>query len=238
MTDELPETVRYVFLLTNRSPNTQSFFFFQHPSAYPGTLTPVFCNSLSCHQLRGAGSGAQLRFEIEHRVYAGVQTRTDPPVVGQFSGTTTVLRDVDVTTAESDTDNRCEMLLDPLGLGEPTSDASVQRGAFRIATPRFNPATDHYNGGLGVAATTGFQLSNFVEVQPLRNLDVAPTALFYVQVGTYEAGEVIVFDSVSKGAARCDATAGVGFFDIQYQADGTWTVNGTSSPGATQLLED
>lgn len=112
-----------------------------------------------------------------------------------------------------------------LGLSVPVSTSGPQTGSFRIITPVFNPVLNNYNAGSAVQTLTGgITLSNFVTAQPNSNLDCQPIIIFYVQTGTYTAGTVMNFTSSSATAAVCNATPGYSTFNVQYNADGTWSV--------------
>lgn len=228
---------KYTILLQNNSLYTQDFFFFQEPAQYTGGAQ-VYSNSIYSQSLRGQGSGAQLFFELQVQYYAGVQTQPLPPVLGQPSGTTTVIKESNLTPASGPAvDNKFDMLLNPLGLDGPFDDAGVQKGAFRITSPAFNPLTEHYNAGLGVKSNTaGNVLSNFVNVEPQKNIDVQPIVIFYVQTGAHQAGTVVNFTTSSVGAAKCDTTKGITDFTVTYEADGSWLVNGAPSMGMTQAM--
>ena len=231
----------YTINVTNNSPNSQDFFFFQAPAVYVGGPT-TYSNSIYNQTLQSySKSGAVLTFELLQQYYAGAQTRQNPPIVGQASGFTTASQPIDLTSSTGGGSNTTQMSVDPLGLGPAANTAGVQLGAFRIVAPEFNPAVEQYNAGLAVLSNSQVVLSNFVTVQPNQNIDCQPVLIFYVQTGSYESGEVINFSTSSIGAAECDTTAGYTTFNVSYNADGTWTVQPDTSAalrfaGLTQLI--
>jgi hypothetical protein len=223
----------YQIVVKNDSPEIQDFFFFQKPAQYTGG-TQIYSNSIYNQKLRGAGSGATLTFTLLQQYFAGAQDQAKNLIVGQASGSTSVAQEIALTPS---TPNATTMQLDPLGLTPPTAADGVQPGAFRITTPQFNPATNKYNIGLSVqTADGGSTLSNFVSAQPGKNTDCQPVVIFYVQTGTYIPGSVINFTQSSVGAALCDATQGVTTFQVVYNANGSWTVNGGNQKGLSQLI--
>ncbi|MDM8545316.1 hypothetical protein QUF61_02365 [Candidatus Venteria ishoeyi] len=158
--------------------------------------------------------------------YAAAQTRSGEIVEGEASGTTHVIKAIDITPKTGTANNGTEMQINPLGLTKPSETAGVESGAFRITTPTFNPNVDKYNLGLGVKNADGSSaLSNFIEAEPNKNIDVQPKLVFYVQTGSYEAGIVVNFTTSSVNAAICDATDGTITFNVVYNNDGTWSVN-------------
>ena len=215
----------YTITLVNESLHTQNFYFFQKPAKYTGGAA-VYSNSIYQNQLRGTGSGSILTFEMKLDFIAGVQDQAKSLKVGQASGFISAARNVSLTPMTGKSDNNAvEMLINPLGLEKPISDGEVQPGAFRIITPSFSPANKKYNAGLSVRQPDGsIVLSNFVDAQPSKNIDVQPIIKFYVQTGGYEAGQVVNFTSSSVAAALCDATDGQQSFNVTYTVDGLWNV--------------
>ncbi|NIF32820.1 hypothetical protein F3J29_11845 [Enterobacter sp. Cy-643] len=214
--------------VTNNSPSPKNFYFFQQPAIYSGG-SQVYTNSiLSATILPSQQGGSVYTFLLNLQYYAGVQQRYSPPLVGQPSGYTSAIRPIELTPAAGGTvTNNCTNMVNTpaLGLSIPTTDPSVQKGAFRIVSPTFNPSLEQYNGGSAVQLPNGsVVLSNFVNVDPTSNLDCQPILKFYVQTGTYTAGTVMNFTSSSVNAALCDATSGFTTFNVTYNADGTWTV--------------
>jgi len=215
-------------VLTNNSPQTQNFFFFQQPATYTGG-TDVYSNSIQNITLAPAAtSGGSYTFLAAVQYYAGVQQAYSLPTPGQTSGYNTATRAIDLAPAVggTPTNDATAMTLTPsLGLSVPASAAGVAAGAFRIVSPTFNPTLNTYLGGSAVTNPQGITtLSNFVLVQPSQNLDCQPILKFYVQTGSYTAGTVMNFISSSVNAATCDATTGFRTFNVSYNADGTWTV--------------
>jgi hypothetical protein len=213
----------YTVILTNNSPETQDFFFFQHPVKYQGG-SKVYSNSIYSSKVRSfKNGGSQLTFELEQQFYAGVQDQAQTLQVGQASGTTASYRKIalspdggkDAVTVE----------INPLGLGQPVVNKNVQSGAFRISTPTFNPVIDKYNLGLATKKSDGeIILSTFINAEPNENNDIQPIEIFYVSTGSYKAGTVVNFTSSSAESAMCDATTGITTFSVTYNANGTWTV--------------
>jgi len=229
----------------NNSAVPQNFFFFQQPAKYSGGQVP-YTNSLYTQTLLPyATSGAVLSFSVVLQFYAGVQQQVSPPAIGQPSGQLAASQPIGLTPAAggASTLNTTSMSVTPsLGLSVPVSTPGPQTGSFRILTPVFNPVLNNYNAGSAVQTLTGgITLSNFVTAQPNSNLDCQPIITFYVQTGTYTPGTVMNFTSSSATAAVCDATPGYSTFNVQYNADGTWTVTPfalvRAAEGSFKLIE-
>lgn len=219
--------------VTNNSPFLHTFFFFQQPSVYTGG-SEVFSNSLlSTAILPAAQGGSVYTFLLNLQYYVGVQQRHGQPTIGQPSGYASAIQSIELTPATGAVNNCTTMMNQPaLGLKPPVNDGGVQKGAFRIISPTYNPALEQYNGGSAVRMIDGsVVLSNFVTVNPGSNLDCQPVLKFYVQTGEYTAGTVMNFTSSSVNAALCDATEGYTTFNVVYNADGTWTV----TPGVSRM---
>ncbi|MBW4676767.1 MAG: hypothetical protein KME52_22980 [Desmonostoc geniculatum HA4340-LM1] len=230
----------YTINVTNNSPNLQNFFFFQKPAIYSGGQT-VYTNSIYSQPLEPySTSGAVLTFQLLQQYYAGVQTATGTPVVGEASGYTTASQPIDLTTIGKETNNCTQMSVNPsLGLSVPTYADGVLGGAYRIVTPPFDPTLRDYNLGLAMKniQTGSVVLSNFISAEPSKNIDCQPVVIFYVQSGSYQAGSVINFTSSSVGSATCDTTPGYTTFNVSYNLDGSWTVNPVhDQPGLSQLI--
>jgi hypothetical protein len=212
--------------VTNNSPNTQNFFFFQQPAKYMGGAT-VYSNSLYTQTLLPySSSGSVLTFNVLLQYYAGVQQQTSPPQVGQPSGYVSASQPIDLTSAPggSPTKNTTTMTASPLGLSPPFNTSGPEVGSFRIQIPTFNPTLANYNAGSAVQQVNGgIVLSNFVTAQSTTNLDCQPIIIFYVQTGTYTAGTVMNFTASSSNAAVCDFTPGYAVYNVSYNANGTWT---------------
>lgn len=219
----------YTINVTNNSQSNQDFFFFQAPAAYSGGPT-VYSNSLFNSVLPSyASSGSVLTFEMNVQYFAGAQTQFAAPTVGHVSGGTTASQPINLApnsgTGQGDATN---LSVDPLGLSPAYSLAGVEPGAFRIIAPSFNPnTTGNFNIGTAIQNANGgpATLSNFVEAQPNQFVDCQPVLVFYVQTGSFTAGEVINFTSASNLAASCDTTTGHTTFNVTYNIDGTWTVS-------------
>ena len=208
----------------NDSATVQNFFFFQQP-AIPGQ--GVYSNSLFTQALLPyANSGAILTFSISTQFYAGVQQQLNTLIVGARSGELTASQPIEVTTSGGQANNTTTMSVSPsLGLSAPVNTSGPPLGCFRILTPVFNPVLNNYNGGLAMRGKAdSIVLSSFMTLPPNVALDCLPVLQFYVQTGSYAAGTVIEFGSVSATAALCDATPGYSTFSVAYNLDGSWTV--------------
>jgi len=235
----------YTINVTNNSAFQQSFFFFQKPAVYVGGQL-VYSNAIYQANLSPyATSGSILTFQFLQQFYAGAQTSVPNLHVGQASGYTTAAQPIDITPQSGTSNNTTSLNVNPLGLTVPVSTPGVQPGAYRIITPSFNPVVAPINAGLAISnqATGTFVLSNFIQAQPLNNIDCQPIVIFYVATGSYQAGQVINFSTSSVGAATCDATTGFTTFNVTYNIDGTWSVTPVSAasrtlffPGLTQHI--
>lgn len=219
----------YTINVTNNSNSTQGFFFFQVPAVYTGGPT-VYSNSLFHSMLQpAASSGSVLTFQMNQQYFAGAQTQMAPPTTGHVSGGTTASQPVNLTPASgTGTGNATNMSVDPLGLSLPYSQSGVQPGAFRIVAPTYNPNADgDFNIGSAIQNANGgpATVSNFITAKPNQFVDCQPVLIFYVQTGSYTAGQVINFTSASNMAASCDTTTGHTTFNVTYNVDGTWTVS-------------
>jgi hypothetical protein len=219
----------YTINVTNNSTANQDFFFFQAPAIYTGGPT-VYANSLYSSLLQPyASSGTVLTFEMNVQYFAGAQTQTAAPTVGHVSGGSTSSQPVNLAPASgTGTNDATNMSVDPLGLSPAYSLAGVQPGAFRIVAPTYNPNSDgNFNIGSAIQNAAGgpATISNFVVAQPSQFVDCQPVLVFYVQTGSYQAGQVINFSSASTLAASCNTTTGHNTFNVTYNVDGTWSVN-------------
>jgi hypothetical protein len=224
---EIDMTSPVTINVTNNSTSLQNFFFFQQPAQYSGGAQ-VYTNSLfTAPLLPYSQSGAMLSFTPTLQVYAGAQQQTQPPQVGQVSGRLAARQPIEVAPAAGTPANdTTTMTVSPsLGLSVPVSSDGPPVGSFRIVIPTFDPVLGNYNAGLAVQSISGqIILSNFVTAQPNSNLDCQPAMVFYVTIGSYDAGTVVNFTDSSTNAAECDATPGYTTFNVAYNADGTWTV--------------
>ena len=230
----------YTINVTNHSLSPQNFFFFQKPAIYTGGET-VYANSIYLQSLQPySTSGAVLTFYLLQQYYAGAQTASGTPVVGQASGYTTASQPIELTPTSGQTNNCTQMSVTPsLGLSLPAYVDGVQTGAYRIVSPAFDPILKQYNVGLAVknSETGSVTLSNFITAQPNKNIDCQPVLIFYVQTGDYQAGEVINFTTSSVGSATCDTTPGYTIFNVSYNLDGSWSVTTVQEqPGLSQLI--
>jgi hypothetical protein len=212
--------------VANKSNSLQNFYFFQQPSQYSSD-PQVYSNSLYTAPLQPYDeSGSVISFTVMLEYYAGVLQQAAPPVVGKPSGQLAASRVIDLTPAPGGPPaaNTTTMSVMPsLGLSVPVSTAGPQPGAFRIVTPSYNPALATYSAGSAVQTLQGeVTLSNFVTVQPNRNLDCQPVIVFYVQIGAYSPGTVLNFTASSINAAVCDFRPGYRGYNVAYDAAGQW----------------
>jgi hypothetical protein len=219
----------YTINVTNNSGNNQDFFFFQAPAAYTGG-PQVYSNSLYNSVLQpSAKSGAVLTFQMNVQYYAGAQTQMAPPSVGHVSGGSTACQPINLAPASGPgIQVATNLSVNPLGLTQAYDLDGVQPGAFRIIAPTYTPNTDgNYNIGTAIQNTAGGPaiMSNFIIAQPNQLVDCQPLLTFYVQTGSYQAGEVINFSSASTKSASCDTSTGHRTFGVTYNPDGTWTVS-------------
>jgi len=237
----------YTINVTNNSPSEQDFFFFQKPAIYQGGVQ-IYSNSIYHQVLQPyKSSGAILTFQFLQQYYAGVQTQRPHLVVGQASGFTTASQPIDLTIQGTNTNNSTAMSINPsLGLTPPMHTDGVQESNYRIITPEFDPNLHKYNAGLAIknTITETIVLSNFINAEPNKNIDCEPQLIFYVQTGSYQAGDVIHVTTSGRGAAECDTTKGITTFDVKYNPDGSWAVTPVVPPtaqyfaGVTQLIAD
>jgi hypothetical protein len=219
----------YTINVTNNSQANQDFFFFQAPAVYTGGPL-VYSNSLYSAVLPPySTSGSVLTFEMNVQYFAGAQSQFATPTVGHVSGGVTASQPVNLAPASGSGQNDATNLsVDPLGLSPAYSQPGVQPGAFRIVAPTYNPNTvGNFNVGTAIQNAAGGPptLSNFVVAQPNQFVDCQPVLIFYVQTGSYTAGQVINFTSASNQAASCDTTTGHTTFDVTYNIDGTWNIS-------------
>ncbi|MCU7244006.1 MAG: hypothetical protein NT917_12850 [Microcystis aeruginosa WS75] len=211
--------------VTNNAAQDNNFFFFQKPAIYVGGLQ-VYSNSLYQRLLKPFNSsGTILTFQSNVQYYAAVQEASSAaPPVGSSSGYESSIQAVNLTAPESQAPNCTTMVL-PLGLTPPTYDSSVEAGAFRIKTAKYNSPPTFYNAGSAVMVNGGIVLSNFINAQPQDNIDCQPILTFYVSTGTYTQGTVMNFTQSAQQAALCDFTGGYTTANVTYNNDGSWTVN-------------
>jgi len=220
----------YRIAVSNNSPEPQTMFFFQEPAKYIGQ-DEIYTNSLAhvAMSAKPVSGQAQAQFLMELQFYAGIQTQTKPPQVGVAEVSSIVEVPVDLSSSGNKTTKSLTKMSisdqGALSLSPPVSGTGIEGGAFRIVTPTFNAVTQSYNAGLAAMANGNILLSNFIIADPNKNIDVQPIVKFYVATGSYTAGTVVDFDSVSVTAALCDASQGDENFHVIYNQDGTWTVN-------------
>jgi len=222
-------STEYEIIVENESPYAQEFYFFQEPAIYSGGAK-VYTNSVGHGGLPAKGAGRnQITFTLEQQYYAGAQKQVKPLVLclEQIEQVSQV--PIDLASSSGQTKDSTTLVIDDttttLYLSDPVFAPDVQKGAFRIITPSFNPHQQRFNVGLSSINDGKILLSNFIDAQPNKNTDVQPIAKFYVATGTYTEGTVIDFSTSSAKAAKCDATGGKLKFNVTYNADGTWTVN-------------
>lgn len=222
-------SILYEIVVENESPYDKVFYFFQQPADYIGG-GEVYTNSIGKGVLSAKSALLkldQLVFSIEQQYYAGAQKQLKPPKVGEAEVGQLSQVDIDLTPNEGESNNSTKMNIDKdaLHLTKPIFASGVQKGAFRIEVPEFNPAQRRYNIGLSSKDKNGkILLSNFIEAEPSTNTDVQPILKFYVNTGSYEPGTVVNFTNSSANAAICDATDGTFKFKVTYNANGSWDV--------------
>lgn len=220
--------------VTNHASFAENIFFFQEPSLHAGG-PQVYSNSIQSATVLPHGQrGSAYTLMLTLQYFAGVQQQVLRPVVGQPSGYSSASQPVELTpTSGAPARNGTSMTVVPaLALSPGAVVPGVPPGAFRIATPAFNPAVTPYNAGTAVMLSSGqVVLSSFQEAQPSSNLDCKPAMQFYVATGNFAAGTVINFMHAASMAALCDASTGFTTFDVTLNPDHTWTV----VPGAGSL---
>lgn len=216
--------------VTGNAAQNNNFFFFQKPAIYVGGKQ-VYSNSLYQRLLQPfGGSGTILTFQANMEYYAAVQeANSAAPPVGNSSGYQSSIQAINLTASGSQASNSTAMTYDPstkaLGLTPATYDSNVQPGAFRIKTAQYNSPPTFFNAGSAVKVNGGIVLSDFVNAQPLDNIDCQPILAYYVAAGTYTQGIVMDFTASSQQAAVCDFTPGYTTANVTYNNNGTWSVN-------------
>jgi hypothetical protein len=209
----------------NYQPQTQNFYFFQQPAIYSGG-GPVYSNSLYSQSLGNYdATGAILTFQVNVQYYAGIQQANTPPQIGASSGFASASRAIDLAPSAGGTgapNDWTTATVNPLGLSVPTNGVGVQSGAFRITTPSFT-SPPYYNVGSAVAINGGIVLSNFVQANPMNNIDCQPILKYFVQTGSYTPGNVMNFTQSSVNAALGDFTGGFTVCNVNLQANGNWS---------------
>ncbi|MBP7704722.1 MAG: hypothetical protein KA105_05495 [Caulobacter sp.] len=206
----------------NNSPMTEMFYFFQQPAVFTGGGM-AYSNCLMAEALGSySQTGAVLTFQATAQPYACIQQAHTTPQIGQMSGYATATRPIDLATGSAANDATVASV-NPLGLSQPSPQAGVQPGAFRITTPAYAPPAT-YNIGSAVQVGWGPMLSSFVTANPNYNVDCQPVLKFYVQTGNASPGSVINFSQASVNAALCDFTSGYSVINVTLNPDGTWTV--------------
>jgi hypothetical protein len=209
----------------NNGPATQNFFYCMSPVSC-STGAQSYCNSLGTASLGNyAQTGTIVSFVVDFQYQAGVQQAYSPPVAGQESGfysssQAIALSDGGCTLADATT-----MKLNPLSLSPALPGSMVPNGTFRITTPVYDSSVLIFNAGTALRTTAGgVVLPSFVMASPGMNIDVQPARIFYVGVGKFATGVVVVMNSTA-GMAKCDATGYTSFL-VTYSASGTFSVVG------------
>lgn len=208
----------------NYQPQTQSFYFFQQPAIYTGG-GQVYSNSLFSQSLGNYdATGAILTFQVNLQYYAGIQQSNSPPQIGSSSGFASASRAIDLAPSAGggSPNDWTTATVSPLGLSTPVNGAGVQPGAFRITTPSFT-SPPYFNVGSAIAVNGGIVLSNFVQANPMNNIDCQPILKYYVQTGGYTPGNVMNFTQSSVNAALSDFTGGYTICNVSLQANGNWS---------------
>ncbi|NTJ68489.1 hypothetical protein G6M50_23960 [Agrobacterium rhizogenes] len=208
----------------NYQPQTQSFYFFQQPAIYTGG-GQVYSNSLFSQSLGNYdATGAILTFQVNLQYYAGIQQANTPPQIGSSSGFASASRAIDLAPSAGggSPNDWTTATVSPLGLSAPVNGQGVQPGAFRITTPSFT-SPPYYNVGSAIAVNGGIVLSNFVQANPMNNIDCQPILKYFVQTGAYTPGNVMNFSQSSVNAALSDFTGGYTICNVSLQANGNWS---------------
>lgn len=205
--------------ITNKAGGTREFFLFQEPGEFWGG-SRVFSNSLGFYRLPSyESSGALLTFQVNRQLYAGVQSASDSPRVGQASGHASAAQPIERAPGRAWT----TASISPLGLSPAIAGQGVQPGAFRITTPAYQPHT-RVNLGSAVEMNGEIVLSSFIEAQPNYNVDCRISDKFYIGIGGKTRGTVIDFNESSGRAALCDFNGGRTTATVVFNPDETWTV--------------
>ncbi len=203
----------YTIQIVNASQYAQNFFLFSSPPTLSWS-SQIYQNALA--QSQDVGPQTTVTYTIKNSVFAScVQTQNDQNP--QVAISKSVAMDI-----SSATNNCATFSPNPFNLTVST-DASVQKGWFRITTSSYSPGNPSYIGiGYLVDGISSFAAG--VEAEPSKNLDVEPIVKFYVATGDYTPGTLANFVEASKTAACFDFT-GMGSVTMRsdYQPNGTWT---------------
>ncbi|WP_147198377.1 hypothetical protein [Pantoea sp. CCBC3-3-1] len=185
--------------VTNMNKMDKDIFIFQEPSLYEGGETP-FVNSIYTDKLY---NDQTLTFRIYVQYYGGVQENKSEPKINEPSGERSAIKIVELTPNNNEeVNNSINMVMDDEEnwyLENAIYDPETQAGAFRISTPTYGSFDKVFYAGSAVRASSGeVIMSNFIEASPNSNMDFQPQLKFYVQVGSYEAGNVMDFTTSSK----------------------------------------
>lgn len=207
--------------VTNNSPSTQMFYFFQEPAVFSGGGM-AYSDSLYVRPLENySATGSVLTVQMSEQPVACIQQALSTPQIGQLPGFASAIRSIALASSGEALNDATTASIKPLGLSQPRYDPGVQPGAFRITFPAYAPP-EIYIAGSAVEVNDRFVLSSFVVPNPNHNIDCRPIQRFYVQTGNCTLGSVIDFISSSVNAALCDFTGGQSVINVTYNADGTW----------------
>lgn len=221
-----------------------NFYVFQKQAAFSnsGSNSEIFSSSLGTGVLAPySTSGAQLHFGLEAQIYAGALSNdvsaTSSAFVSLISTDSTssatsevsAMQPIGLTTGQSSEDvkNHTDLTLYPLGLSQPNYNSEVPTGSFGIAVPAYttSPSLHLYCGCASLNSDGTSTLSSYIAPIPNSQVYCGPVAEFFVKVGNYPDGNVI--DYSTKNAASCNFSTGYHSFMVEYNADGTFSTNGT-----------
>jgi hypothetical protein len=234
----------YKIIIKNGSNRIVDFYAFQKQAVFEnsGAHLEVYSSCLATGPLAPlASSGAQLDFEFDAQNFVGAKCNVPSPsasrlsaLIGRFRAKKTIsetfaAQPIDLTTAPADTSegNYSALTVTPLGLSAPTYEDGMKAGFFGVKIPSFSAVTfpGLRCGCASMNRDGSIVLSSAIAPLPSSQLSCAPVATFYVKEGSFRVGEVITYDI--NQAAECDFTPGYRVFNVEYNADGTFTSKGS-----------
>lgn len=235
---------QYQINIKNLSNNAMNFYVFQKQAEFTnsGIIPEVISSSLGTGALSSYNtSGAQLHFGFDAQNYAGALSNDVSAASSAFvslistdstsSATSEVsaVQPIGLTTGQDgeDVKNHTDMTLDPLGLSQPDYNSEVPTGSFGITVPTYTTSSSlHVYCGCASLNSDGTStLSSYIAPVPNSQIYCGPAAKFFVKVGNYPVGNVINYST--ENAAPCDFSTGYHSFMVEYNADGTFSTNGT-----------